>query len=242
MARLAVCVVPLSFTLTGAGAASFSLGSSSQGCARLVSAAAFNFEAVFTPFTVNLTVCDNGSPVLCASAIVSVTVTNVNEAPVFPDSAIGVSENAGANVTVGSPIVATDPDASDSVTFAITSGSAITSIFYLIRLSDRVAQIMTQPTIPTQLRWVQLLLAAAARPLPFLLYSATFHGLWQRRWSTLLSLSPAPPRAPLLLRPAPCSCSCDAGTCPHQPSPSPPTSSVYVSLTPGACSWTQFST
>jgi hypothetical protein len=81
-------------------------------------------------FTLN--VCDNGSPVMCASTSVMVAINDVNESPVLASATIGVSENTAGNATVGTPVVSSDPDAGDSLTVAITNETSITNIFSLV--------------------------------------------------------------------------------------------------------------
>ena len=61
---------------------------------------------------------------------VEVTVSNVNEAPVFPDAEDGqrtVAENTPADQDIGDPVAATDPDSGDTLTY--TLGGADSSSF-----------------------------------------------------------------------------------------------------------------
>ena len=53
---------------------------------------------------------------------ITVTVTDVNEAPVITAKTFSVTENAAAGTEVGA-VTATDEDAGDNLTFAITSGN-----------------------------------------------------------------------------------------------------------------------
>ncbi len=55
-------------------------------------------------------VCDNGTPVLCDTATVFITITPVNDKPIIPDSTVTTPENTP--ITVCLPI--TDPEAFDS--------------------------------------------------------------------------------------------------------------------------------
>src|SRR5437773_1553648 len=70
-------------------------------------------------------VADNGSPILNDRQALSVTVTNVNEAPVITSNgggataAVSVAENTTAVATV----TATDPDAGQTKTFSISGGA-----------------------------------------------------------------------------------------------------------------------
>ena len=60
---------------------------------------------------------------LSASIAVTITVTNVNDAPYFADSAaeVSVAENTAAGTAIGDPVEATDPDAVDSLTYTLGS-------------------------------------------------------------------------------------------------------------------------
>ena len=80
------------------------------GCARVISAAVFNFEANPGPFAFNLTVCDDGSPVMCRVASLSVSVDDVNEPPVR-----GCVLHATALAVDASPSLALDSVAFASV-------------------------------------------------------------------------------------------------------------------------------
>ncbi len=81
-----------------------------------------NYEA--TP-SLNLIVrvTDNGSPTLSASALVTINLTDVNEAPVFAlTGPYRVNENSAAATPVGLGL-AIDPDAGQTLTYAITGGN-----------------------------------------------------------------------------------------------------------------------
>jgi len=69
-------------------------------------------------------VTDDGSPALSAAADVIVTVADVNEAPAFTaDGPFTVDENAVAGTDVGT-VAASDPDAGQTMSFAIVAGNA----------------------------------------------------------------------------------------------------------------------
>lgn len=84
------------------------------------------------PDRFNLSVCDNGMPIMCTSASIVVSVGDKNEPPSLASASIGVSENSAGNSTVGTPLVASDVDAGDSLSVQITSGPTITNIFCLV--------------------------------------------------------------------------------------------------------------
>lgn len=65
---------------------------------------------------------DNGTPVLGTVAPITINITNMNEAPVTPNRSFSIAENAAAGATVGT-VTATDPDAGQSLTYAITGGN-----------------------------------------------------------------------------------------------------------------------
>ena len=71
--------------------------------------------------TLTVTVTDSGG--LTDTATVTVGVTDVNEAPTAADASFTIAENAGTNAVVGS-VTASDPDAGDTISYAITGGNA----------------------------------------------------------------------------------------------------------------------
>ena len=73
-------------------------------------------------YALTVTVTDNGSPSESDTATITVNVTDVNEAP----SASGTSGSVAENVSTGTSVVAvtaTDPDAGDTINYAITAGN-----------------------------------------------------------------------------------------------------------------------
>ncbi len=83
--------------------------------------AAINFEATPT-FSLTITATDNGTPVKSGSATVTVNLTNVNEAPVVTSATFSLNENSANGTAVGT-VSASDPDAGQTRTFAITAGN-----------------------------------------------------------------------------------------------------------------------
>ncbi len=59
----------------------FNVSTESQ-CARIRALVNFDFERNATTYVVNLTACDNGTRVLCSWSTLSITIVDVNEAPV----------------------------------------------------------------------------------------------------------------------------------------------------------------
>jgi hypothetical protein len=62
-------------------------------------------------------------PSLFAIALVTITVTDVNETPVLEDTHRIVAETSALGDNVGAPLVAIDPDAGDTITYSITGGT-----------------------------------------------------------------------------------------------------------------------
>ncbi|KAA0172978.1 hypothetical protein FNF27_05469 [Cafeteria roenbergensis] len=89
-----------------------------------VQRAAIDFETT-AKYVLNVTVTDNGKPSgppLSSWGIVTVTVRDINEAPVIEDQQRSVNENSLAGQLVGSLLAASDVDAGNSLTFAIVGG------------------------------------------------------------------------------------------------------------------------
>jgi DNA-binding beta-propeller fold protein YncE len=85
--------------------------------------AALNFEANST-YMVYVVATDSGSPAL-SSALGAVTIllTDVNEAPTEPNYAYSIAENSAVGTLIGSPLVGSDVDAGQTLTYTLT-GSA----------------------------------------------------------------------------------------------------------------------
>ena len=73
-------------------------------------------------YAVTIKVADNGSPALSHSIAVTITITDANEAPVFATDSTSrsIAENTTANTNIGTPIMATDPDSGDTLTYSLT--------------------------------------------------------------------------------------------------------------------------
>ncbi len=111
------------FAITAGNTANAFTINASTGEIRVNNAAAIDFEV--NPFF-NLTVSatDNGSPAATGSGVVTVNLQNVNDAPTILPQTFTVAENSAAGVVVGS-VVATEADAGQSVTYAITAGNTL---------------------------------------------------------------------------------------------------------------------
>ncbi len=109
----------LSFAVTGGSGASAFAVNSSNGEITVANAALLDFETS-TSFTLQVTVTDAG--MLSDSATITIDINDVNEAPAVADQAFAVNENS-INGSVVDSIVASDPDAGDVLSFAVTGGS-----------------------------------------------------------------------------------------------------------------------
>ena len=110
----------LTFGLVGAHQAIFEIDSSSG---ELRVAAPLDYETLNT-YIIPYKVTDNGVPSMSGTGTITVTVTNVNEAPaVEQNQTRTISEMASYGAIVGTPILAFDQDAGDSLTFTLVGGS-----------------------------------------------------------------------------------------------------------------------
>lgn len=112
----------LSYTITASApiAGAFAINSTT-GQITVVNGSGLNFEAI-SAVALTITVTDNGNPSLSASAVATITLTDVNEAPVVTPMAFTIFENSINGAFIGT-IAASDPDAGQSRTFAITAGN-----------------------------------------------------------------------------------------------------------------------
>ena len=107
----------LRYSLSGTGAGQFTVSAAGQ----ITVAAGANLDRETTPvYLLTLTVTDSGG--LTATTQVSITIRNVNEPPSFAQTTYprSVAENATTGANVGSPIVATDPDARDILSYSLS--------------------------------------------------------------------------------------------------------------------------
>ena len=112
----------LTYVLSGADADSFDIDPGGQ----LKTKAALDHETKDT-YMVTVTVTDgkdaedNVDPAVDDTITVTIMVTNVNEAPVFPDTIapIVVAENTVTDTNIGAPVVAMDVDSDDTLTYTL---------------------------------------------------------------------------------------------------------------------------
>ena len=104
------------YTLGGTDGSSFTIVSSSG---LLKTKAALDRETKDS-YSVTVTATDKGG--LSNTIAVTIKVTDVNEAPpVFPDASTtrSVAENSPPGTSIGNPVVATDPDGADTLTYTL---------------------------------------------------------------------------------------------------------------------------
>ncbi len=104
----------LTYTLGGTDAASFSINSTNG---QLRTKAALDYETK-NSYVVTISVSDG---ILTDSITVTISVTDVNEAPEFASSTTtrSIAENTAANTNIGAAVSATDPDTADTLTYTL---------------------------------------------------------------------------------------------------------------------------
>ncbi len=85
----------------------------------VANSAALNFESQQT-WTLTLLATDNGAPRLSDSAVLTIHLTDINDAPVITPVSFSVAENSAAGTLVGT-VSASDADVGQSVTFSLAS-------------------------------------------------------------------------------------------------------------------------
>ena len=115
----------LTYSLSGADAAHFTINTST-GQILLAQGTSFDFESGKTTYRLVITAI--GQPGETASADVVIYVDNVNEPPEFDIDNIlfelfEIRENSAANMNIGEPITAIDPEGGD-VTYSLTGANA----------------------------------------------------------------------------------------------------------------------
>ena len=121
----------LTYTLGGADAAAFSIdGTNGQ----LQTKAALDHETKAS-YSVTITVSDTK---LTDTIDVTISVTDVNEAPSFANSTAtrAIAENTGSGEDIGAAVVATDPDTDDTLTY--TLGGTDVDSFSIVNTSGQL--------------------------------------------------------------------------------------------------------
>ncbi len=115
----------LSYALTaGNGSGAFAIDAA--GAVTVANPAALDFET--TPsFTLTVTVTDNGSPALSATGTLTVTLNDINDAPVVQAASFALDERSANGTAVGT-VTASDADLpAQTLSYAITAGNTGTA-------------------------------------------------------------------------------------------------------------------
>jgi len=92
-----------------------------NGVLTVANEAALNFEITPT-FALVIKVQDNGTGNLSSQATITVSLTDVNEAPAISNQSFSIAENSSNGTTVGT-VIAADPDAGQTKTFSIVGNT-----------------------------------------------------------------------------------------------------------------------
>ena len=111
-----------SFSITAGNTGGAFAINASSGQITVANSAVLDFETNPT-FALTVQVTDDGTPPLSGSATVTINLTNVNEPPVVTPATLSVLEHSPASTVVGTAS-ATDPDAGQTLSYAITGGNA----------------------------------------------------------------------------------------------------------------------
>ncbi len=128
----------LAYGLTGTDASVFSIDNSNG---QLQTSNSLDYETK-SSYSVTVTVSDvNGGS---DSIVVTINVTDVNEAPVFSDGTTTrtIAENVGANINIGTAVKATDPDTDDSLTYTLGGTDAAS-----FAIDDKTGQLKTKAAL-----------------------------------------------------------------------------------------------
>ncbi len=107
----------ITYSLSGADAASFDIGSTSG---QLQTKAALDYETKMS-YTVTVTATDSGNATDTITVTINVTDVNENRAPAFASESTtrSIAENTGSGVNIGDAVSATDPDTDDTLEYSL---------------------------------------------------------------------------------------------------------------------------
>ncbi|MDX1929431.1 MAG: cadherin domain-containing protein [Pirellulaceae bacterium] len=111
----------LTYSILGSAASKFIVDPTS-GEIRVAGGTVFDFESAQS-LTLTVRATDNGSPSQAVSALVTLQITDVNEAPSLAAANFEVAENSPPGTSLGN-LTASDPDAGDKLTYEIVQQSA----------------------------------------------------------------------------------------------------------------------
>ena len=129
----------LTYTLDAMGDMSFDIDAATG---QLMTEAALDYESGTTSYDVTVMATDSGD--LYAMIVVTIMVTDVNEAPAF-DAATAdrdVDENTEAGMAFGDPITATDVDAGDMLTYTLDAMGDMS-----FEIDSATGQLMTEAAL-----------------------------------------------------------------------------------------------
>jgi hypothetical protein len=112
----------VTFTITNGNTGGAFAINPTTGKITIASASALNFE-INPVFTLTVQASDNGAPVQSGTGLITINLTNVNEAPVLTTATFGIPENSAAGVAVGT-LTAVDPDVGQTKAYSITAGNS----------------------------------------------------------------------------------------------------------------------
>ena len=108
---------------------------STTGVITVINGSLLNFESI-SGVALTVTVTDSGNPALSSSAVVVITLTDVNEAPTIANQSFTLAENS-ANGTIVGNVAASDVDAGQTLTYAIT-GTSLAGAFAINAATGRI--------------------------------------------------------------------------------------------------------
>jgi VCBS repeat-containing protein len=111
----------LSFTITAGNTGGAFAINAATGEITVANQASLDYETS-PSFTLTIAATDDGVPPLSGTGTFAIALTDVNETPTVAPATFNVDENAAVATTVGTP-VASDPDAGQTLTYAIIAGN-----------------------------------------------------------------------------------------------------------------------
>ncbi len=107
--------------LSGNEAGAFALDPST-GEITVADSSLLDFEAGPTSYVLAVRTTDSGTPPLATDTTITINIVDANEAPLIDDQTFHVDENSAIGTVVGT-VIASDPDAGDSLQFNIVAGN-----------------------------------------------------------------------------------------------------------------------
>lgn len=111
----------LSYAITAGDSGGVFAINAATGAITVADSAGLDYETGH-PFSLTITVSDDGTGNLTDTATVTVNLNDINDAPVASDATFSLDEDAGNGMAIGTA-PANDVDAADSLTYTITAGN-----------------------------------------------------------------------------------------------------------------------